>query len=177
MKRLTFAALLAVSLSAPADAAEPLSQPVFGEWLVSAFKALCFDPFGDRTKLTEAVGKSDAGFTETPQDPATPMPGTSGWESPKAVLAYTDGTLLPQPLPSPQCLLNVRVAAGYDHAATAASLAAALGLAPARARGKNGRFTSEWNYAGPKGEKRRIFLRQEPAADGPRVRIALLNLR
>ena len=105
------------------------------------------------------------------------MPGSTGWHSARASLGYTDGDLLPKPLPSPQCTLSVRPAAGYDHAATAAALAQALGLPAAKAKGGNGRFQSEWNFKGPAGEKRRLFLSQEPRGEGPLVRVSLLNIR
>jgi hypothetical protein len=177
MKKTILAAFAAALLASPAAAAEPLSEPVSGDWLVATFKSLCFDPFGDRAKLAQAVAQSEATFAPVAEDPARPMPGSSGWQSAKATLAYTDGTLLPRPLPSPQCSLAASPAAGYDHAATASALAGALGLPPAKSKGKNGRFSSEWNFAGPKREKRRLFLSQEPAPGGARVRISLLNIR
>ena len=176
MRHLSIAALAAALLAQPV-AAEPPSEPVSGPWLVAAFKQLCVDPFGDRAKLTEAVGKADPAFATVEQDPKMPMPGTSGWRSAKATLTYTDGNLLPKPLPSPQCILSAVPAADYDHAATATALAAALGLPPAKVKGGDGRFSSEWNFAGPRGEKRRLFLSQEPTPEGPRVRVSLLNMR
>ena len=175
MRKMFPAIAAALFVGQPASAAEPLSEPVTAEWVVASFKSLCFDPFGDRAALTARVAASDADFVQV--EPAQPMPGSTGWQSPKALLGYTDGTFLPRDLPSPQCRLSVSAAPGYDHAATAAALAGALGLPPAKAKGKNGRFQSEWNLAGPKGEKRRIFLSQEPAAGAVRVNVSLLNLR
>jgi hypothetical protein len=171
------ASLAAVLLAAPIQAAEPLSEAVTGEWVVAAFKELCADPFGDRGKLTEAVSRFDPSFEAVAPDTEAPMPGSSGWRSPKAILNYTDGTFLPRPLPSPQCSFSARPDAAYDHSATAAALASALSLPAAKAKGKAGRFQSEWNFKGPAGEKRRLFLSQEPRAEGPLVRISLLNLR
>lgn len=175
MKILVVTAFTAL-LAAPAVAAEPLSEPVPGEWIVATFKQICADHFGDRAGLTEAVSRVDSGFTAIEEDPARPMPGTSGWQSAKASLSYS-GNLLPRPLPSPQCILTARPAPGYDHNATADALATALGLAPAKVKGKAGRFTSEWSLAGAKGEKKRLSLSEQPGPDGSRVRISLLNLR
>jgi hypothetical protein len=177
MRYFAIAAFAAAVISAPAPAAEPLSEPVTGDWLVAAFKQLCVDPFGDRAKLAEAVGRFDPPFEAVAEDPQAPMPGSSGWRSPRATLGYTDGNLLPRPLPSPQCSLSARPALGYDHAATATALASALGLPAAKAKGGNGRFQSEWNFKGLAGEKRRLFLSQEPRAEGPLVRVSLLNIR
>jgi hypothetical protein len=168
---------LAAMIVAPARAAEPLSEPVGGEWLVAAFKQLCVDPFGDRAKLEHAVAAFDPPFEAEAQDPKMPMPGSTAWHSARAGLGYSDGDFLPKPLPSPQCTLSVRPAAGYDHSATAAALASALGLPAAKAKGGNGRFQSEWSFKGPAGEKRRLFLSQEPRPDGPLVRVSLLNIR
>ncbi|MEA3050041.1 MAG: hypothetical protein QOG84_1877 [Sphingomonadales bacterium] len=168
---------LAALIAAPARAADGPTEPVAGEWVVSAFKQLCVDPFGDRAKLERAVAAFDPPFEAVAQDPQQPMPGSTGWRSARALLGYSDGNFLPKPLPNPQCTLNVRPAAGYDHAATAAALASALGLPAAKARGGNGRFESEWNFKGPAGEKRRLFLSQEPRPDGPLVRVSLLNMR
>ncbi|MDQ3140018.1 MAG: hypothetical protein M3Q15_04770 [Pseudomonadota bacterium] len=177
MKTRLIATFAAALFAVPAAAAEPLSEAVSGDWLVATFKSLCFDPFGDRAKLTRAIAQSDAAFTSVTDDPTLPVPGLSKWQSTKATLAYTDGALLPKPLPSPQCSLTGTPAADYDHAATASALAGAVGLLPAKPKGKNGRFSSEWNFAGPKGEKRRLFLSQESTPGGASVRISLLNLR
>ena len=175
--RLSVIAAFAVLLAAPAGASEPLSEPVPGEWIVATFKQVCVDHLGDRAKLVEAVSRADPGFAAIDEDPARPVPGTSGWQSAKATLSYSDGNSLPRALPSPQCILTARPAAGYDHSITAAALATALGLAPAKVKGKTGRFTSEWSLAGLKGEKKRLFLSEQPGPDGTRVRVSLLNLR
>lgn len=170
---------IALLLAAPAAAAAPLSEPVTGEWLVGAFKSWCAEPFGDRAKLVAAIEAPDAGLDAIVEE--RPMPGTTGWESAKARISYSDGDFLPKSLPSPQCTLSARAAAGYDHLATAAALAAALELPPGKTKGKNGRFQTQWNFKGPKGEKRRLFLSQEPAIfeveRGFMLRVSLLNLR
>jgi hypothetical protein len=177
MRHAAIAALAAVLLASSAKGAEPIPDPVSGAWTVAAFKQLCAEPFGDRAKVVEAVGRFTPAFEAVAQDSHAPMPGSTNWRSPKAVFGYTDGNLLPRPLPSPQCTLTVRAAADYDHAATTAALASALGLPAATPKGNNGRFQSEWNFKGPAGEKRRLFLSQSPGADGPVVRVSLLNLR
>jgi hypothetical protein len=177
MKLRAVFAVAAALVAWPAAAAEPLSEPVTGEWLVAAFKQLCFDPFGNRAGVAAAVGKFDPPFETEAQDPQAPMPGSTAWRSARAEFGYTDGNLLPAPLPSPQCRLSAHPTAGYDHAATAAALAAALALPAAKVKGGNGRFQSEWNFKGPAGEKRRLFLSQQPSPEGVIVSVSLLNLR
>src|SRR3954447_18144003 len=168
---------LAALIAAPAPAEEMPSEPVAGDWLLSAFKQLCVEHFGDRAKLEQAVAAFDPPFEREAQDPLGPTPSSTGWHSARALLAYSDGNFLPKPLPNPQCTLTVRPAAGYDHSATAAALASALGLPAAKVKGGNGRFASDWNFKGPAGEKRRLYLSELPGPQGPLVTMSLLNMR
>lgn len=133
---------------------EPL-EPVSGDWLLATFRSVCFAPFGDKEKVRAAAESAELGFTRVEAGPVVP-PG-NGWQSPRAQLYYSDGEGLPRDLPAPQCNLTARADAAYDHVTTAATIESTLSLPPGKSRGKNGRFTTEWNYPGTGHDKRRLF--------------------
>jgi len=167
----------ALSIALSSAHAQPSREPVSGAWLVATFKSACFEPFGDREKVRAAAESSALGFTAIAPGPGPALPGSQGWESPRARLGYSTGEGMPRDLPAPQCSLTALAAPGYDHAATATALTAALGLPPGKSRGRNGRFTTEWNYPGIGRDKRRLFLSAEPGPAGTQLRVSLLNLR
>ena len=174
--RTRIALIGAALLAFPANAADEPLQPASGAWLVATFRSVCVDPFGDEEKVRATAESAELGFTPVLNEGPLVQPG-SGWRSPRAALYYSSGEGLPRDLPSPQCSLTALAETGYDHAATAAALESALSLPPGKTRGKNGRFQTEWNLAGPGTNKRKIFLSAEPGPSGTRLRLSHLNLR
>lgn len=176
MKLLLSALAAIIMLTSPASAAQ-VDPRISGEWVAGAFRSLCFHPFEDASKVAQAVAAySDMEFIKMETESTSPSSSTI-WEAPKASLAYTNAPWLPRDLPSPQCTLSAEADPGYDHAATAVALQRALAIGEGRTKGKKNRYSTEWNFPGPNGAKRRLFLTSDPGRNGIVAKISLLNLR
>ena len=160
---------LLLLIAAPARAADPVADAE----LLSSFKVICVDAFGDATKVAAAA--TGAGLMKEVAGPGPDM-GTA-WHSSKLSIGYSDAAWLPKDLPSPQCSLKAVGLAAHDHAALAARLGALLGLPAGKTKGKAGRFETQWDFAGTGKDRRRLFLTTAPSPEGPAIRISLLNLR
>jgi hypothetical protein len=164
-------ALVLQSAAVPADAG------MSGAWLASFFNEVCFGPFGQSEAVQKAVETSQS-MTFTPIDarPGAPQMGRA-WEAPKASVSYTDAEWLPRDLPSPQCTLSLSAEQSFDHLQSVNSIQEVMPIGMGRTKGKANAFQTEWNFVGPRGEKRRMFMKSSPAGNGISVSVSLLGLR
>lgn len=167
---------IAVLLASPVAAQEDVSS-ASKNWVTSAFKSLCFEPFGDKAEVEKAVAAfaEMTEFRKIEPDPGAPQMGVV-WESPKASLSYTDAEWLPRDLPSPQCSLQFETPE-FDHLGAAQAFEANMPIGAGKQRGKNERLSTQWDFKGANDAKRRLFLSSEPGGPGKVVKVSLLNLR
>ncbi|HEV2080081.1 MAG TPA: hypothetical protein VGR19_09345 [Allosphingosinicella sp.] len=168
----TLVAVAVAAASAQTNAYASTADP----WL-HAFKAICWDPFGDKSRVEAAVSSyGQIEFQRLESKPGALQFGMT-WESPKSSYTYTDSELLPRSLPSPQCQFVADTGADFDHSAAAAALGAMLPIGEGKTKGKGLRQRTEWNFPGPDGSKRRLFLSSQPGGTGIQTHISLLNIR
>ena len=174
--KVALSTLIALVAAAAASAQTNSSHSSADPWL-HAFKTICWDPFGNKSRVEAAVSSyGEIEFQRVQTQPEALQLGMT-WEAPKSSYTYTDSELLPRSLPSPQCRLLAETGADFDHSATAAALGAMLPIGQGKTKGKGQRWRTEWNFPGPEGGKRRLFLSSEPGGTGIQAQISLLNIR
>lgn len=155
-----------------AEALKPIEPSV----ALDTFKAVCWTPLRDPAAFHEAAGHAPIALVPAPRGESAGQEGEL-YRSDEALLTYMASDSLPASIPSRQCSLRVRLAAGMDQLSLAARLATALGLSTGRTRAGAALSMTQWNVAGADGRTTRLFaVTANSPRGGTNVRLSVLLL-
>jgi hypothetical protein len=174
MTRLAAGALLIAQLP-PAPVTESPGEVLTTDQALALFRQLCVDPLPSPQRFVEAMNTSGLRWQKVAKTPEEVYGLGNSWRSARGMITYHVPHYESQG--SPACHFEWRPEPGYDHAAVAAAVAAALGLPKGKNIGSRREPQMRWETTRRDRMMIRVFLTSiDNGADGWTVRFSISRL-
>lgn len=146
--------------------------------VISEFRRVCVATLPNRASFAAAVSAKNVGWQRIAKPKSNVLTLDTRWQSRFGELSYVDAPDLPFSIPNPACHLTFRTEVGFDHDATAALLARALGMSGGKAGGKKRESQQKWEERLTDGRLVRVFLSAgRKLAGGPASTLSISRMR